>query len=377
MPTTPRQLSRSTLAALLGALVCASCGGDSSNADPYNGVVFVTDGAAFAWDAKFLASTTCPKGVSSPCYVPQTGWVNGNVIGFYNLLPTLASSKSTSPGSIVPPVVSGFPTPTTIPLTAADHHADGSGGQHVDSIAACAAAASYDPRLEAYSNLTQMPVWDSLPFVNSGTVWPIVSTFSVTGVDSLACNTIKDSRSIANATDPAGTSSYGATRSATPTGYSLLVPLDPTATVASVQTKAAAGTNPAVFYSQTPKNGWYRGLQVTYLDGGPIPTDSASAPTQFVPMDGFILNKGTTPPATSADTAETVVSKLTASGQIVLPFGPGDAGYSPIVRLHPLTVAAAGPAITAVCQAAPCAPGSALISAAGKSDFTIFIVSNK
>jgi hypothetical protein len=82
--------------------------------------------------------------------------------------------------------------------------------------------------------------------------------------------------------------------------------------------------------------GWYKGLQVAYLDGGRIPTKvvkdaSGNDVVSLAVMDAAILN-----PSGSS------FSAVTLSRAILFPAAPGDDGWSPLVRLHNVNLANLG-----------------------------------
>jgi hypothetical protein len=331
---------RGTLATLLFVALGAGCGGTTTDADPYAGAVFASDGTVYAFDSKFLASTDntfCkPLGLSTPCYPVQTGYANGKKIQFYNLISLLFEGTSLTvpaPPQIGPVITSNLPSP--IPVSITTKNADNSGGSHVDVFPNnCTPDFDYDPRLDAYTKTSQGPVFDSLPLAGASTkqfVWPVVATYQVSGVSGETCNDIKDSRSIAKATD-AAPGAFGARRTAVPTSYELWPVLDMTANLAPFSSAVSTPTDP----SWGPKLGWYRGLQLRYLDGGPIPTATVPDPnnpantiTTLVPMDGVLLATIYTndPPAVN-------IVKVQTNYSVLLPAAPGDDAYSPIVRLH-------------------------------------------
>ena len=139
------------------------------------------------------------------------------------------------------------------------------------------------------------------------------------------CNDLKDSRSIADASNPGG-GSYGATRTAQPTSYQMWAAIDMTANVGG---PFPGQLNP----NWGPAFAWYKGLMLRYLDGGPIPTQPVNNPDgstslAFVAMDGVILDSAT------------AYANTTDQKVILLPAAPGDDAYSPIVNLHDYKMAA-------------------------------------
>jgi hypothetical protein len=308
MSTTPL-LSRCAI--LCAVALAAACGGSSNEPDAYNGVI---DGAGL--DLKFVAvaastssvSTACKSG--GACYPDQRGYANGKELHFYNMGSTRTSYL-----------------PNPIPVSVADHKPDGNGGAHVDNFPnSCTPGRAFNSRTDAYPTARQAPIFDELPLATTtynATVWPVIALYGVTGVSGETCNDLKDSRSIANANDEEA-GSFGARRSATPNGYQLWPVISPTALVPTL-----TGAIDTSFGAQL---GWFRGLQLKYLNGGPIPTARLQDPAfptdpsklieALVPMEGVIVN---TPTSFSAPTADQVV---------IFPAVPGTEAWSPIARLH-------------------------------------------
>ena len=77
------------------------------------------------------------------------------------------------------------------------------------------------------------------------------------------------------------------------------------------------------------QNGWYKSLELRYVNGGAVPTDNSLHP---LPMDGVIIN----PPVVSGEKA--VQSSAFANGVIILPALPNESGFSPLVRLWDYTI---------------------------------------
>jgi hypothetical protein len=75
--------------------------------------------------------------------------------------------------------------------------------------------------------------------------------------------------------------------------------------------------------STLQRQGWYNGLQLTFLDGGPIPM-AGMDPGTLVAMNGVIVHP----------TPVLQTSSPSAEGVVILPAMPGDPDYSPIVLLH-------------------------------------------
>jgi hypothetical protein len=381
--------------ALACALLCAACG-SSSQVDPYNGVVFSTDGTTYAWDVHFVPSTDTPCvkiAGSYACYPVQLGSANGKPIQFYQLNPFLYASASNPPPTVSALQSRNLPDPTCtasgatsatctcsnggtciIPPTVANKNLDYTGGSHADVFAdgSCTPDTSYDSRTDAYQSLVQGPVFDSLPLQTSNTsyfaiVWPVVATYDVTGVKGMNCNDIKNHSSIGNPGQPG---SFGAQRSAAPKHYKMWPVIDPNAVVNSFSSLSSS-TDPG----WGPKVGWYNGLLLNYLDGGEVPTkqvtDSHGNPvTTLVTMEAAIVN-----PSSGS------YSNVTDPSVVVFPVSPGDFanGWSPIVRLHNFK-AASGKAVSY--YNGICATGQAncpatyipAVSISASSYNTIFVV---
>ena len=357
---------RSTIAAL-AAIFWASCGGTTDAADPYRGVVFASDGAVFAFDSRFLPSTdrtTCnPPGVSGvpSCYPVQVGYANGKPVQFYNLDPTLFFSAtvnsppncnaSSSPCTVGALQSRNLPDPSCtapgatlstcscsnggscfIPVSVADKKQDLTGGAHADVFPTnCIPNTNYNPQTDPFPRLTQGAVFSALPFAATNTsffaiVWPVVATYGVTGVGGAACNDLKDSRSIGSTAAPGA---FGAVRTDIATSYQMWPVIDSSAFVYPLDPSLSTATKEVV------NLGWYKGLQLRYLDGGPIPTRDLPDPADptrtartLVVMDAAIENAGG------------AFSPVTVPKGIVFPAAPGDDAWSPIVRLHNFAVPA-------------------------------------
>ena len=311
------QLFRSPAPALLVAIL-AACGGpvtrDGSGADPYNGVIDNTFG-----QPSFTGTNTTPQGAlaaifqptsvastdrttcngARSCYLPVPGYVNGKVISFF-----------------VAGRIFGTKPPYTYPYapSIADHGSDLGGGWHADSFPHSCTAKPYDQRLDAFKRDQQFPIANALPTNNaniSGARPPVgvVAVYGVTGVSGETCNDLKYADSIANFTDSSA-GSFGARRTEKPIGYEVWMIFDPSVVVLS----AAGGTVLDV------PSFWFRGLLANYLSGGRIPQDAQG---NLTGMDGVIL-----------DPTGSAFALPTDAKAVLLPYQPGDDGYSPIVRLH-------------------------------------------
>jgi hypothetical protein len=355
---------RGPLCALLAGFSAISCGSDSNQADPYNGVL-TSYTIEQAWDSKFLpqaAATGCIKDPATgkndglfpayPCYEPQQGFANGSAVWFYNI------------GSIK---TSTLPNP--LPTSVADPQALGGGGTHVDVFPhSCVPGPAINVRTDAYAKAVQFPIFNTLPLATTAfgaIVWPIAAEYGVNLTSNETCNDLKDSRSIADASNPGG-GSYGATRTALPTTYELMAIVDSTSAIGGPLPGQLNPNYGAAF-------GWYEGLLLRYLDGGPIPTISVTnnngvTTTALQVMDGIILDSAS---AYAATTDQKV---------ILLPAAPGDDAYSPIVNLHDYTLESGKKPgdYVGICTASMtnCPANFALMSKAKPAAFaTVFIAS--
>jgi hypothetical protein len=189
----------------------------------------------------------------------------------------------------------------------------------------CLPDAAYDPFSDPYPSDRQYPIFSALPLTPTGTtvVLPIVRVGGVTGVADNPCNALKRTTSV-----EAG--NYGAAP-------------DPGAKVARLWAviEPGAWVIPLSDTSQyKPNFGWFKGLILSYFDGGKVPLNASG---NVLTMEGVVV-----------DPAATGSSVLTANKVIILPFGPDEAAYSPIVRLrHFRALANTQPsAYTALCTSA-------------------------
>lgn len=307
-------------AALPLALILGGCGAAPSQGDAYKGVI---DGSAL--DAKLLPG----KCGSQPCYQQLTAYAKGSPVYFY-----LLGAQATS--TLPPLKAANAPAVYRLP--------DGQ----------CEPVAGYDPMRDAYPSQSQFPIFTALPTAaRAGVlVLPFVSVVDAVGAGGFPCNAVKDATSVA--TD-GGTGRFGLQPdpAKSPT-VSLWAVVDP-----------AAPLNPASPDSTlATAYGWYRGLLLTYLDGGPVPV---SAGGELQAMDGVILD-----PA-----GVTTFAKPTDPKVVLLPYRPGEPGYSPIVRLHSwrLPAGRVGGDYTGLCLSGmSCGPKEVNFTQAAPAAFnTIFI----
>ena len=338
------QLHRSPALALLATLAATGCGGPAlrmdGDVDPYNGVIDNTFGAPNFTGTNFTAQgalalqfqPTTPGSSQRPtcngntsCYLPQTGWVNGQPISFFNagLIKPLpfATLPSYVPASCAPSGMGCVYAPSM-----AAHRSDGGGGWRADVFPHSCKPGRYDPVADAYPREEQYPIVDALPvnnLTNTSALPPlgVVAVYSVTGVGGETCNDLKYASSIGSASSPGH---FGAKRGDKPSGYEVWYLFDPTVSVFK-----APGPNAAPVAVDTL---WFNGLQANYLSGGPVPTDAQG---NLVAMDGVVLG------------TSTAFGDPTANGKVLLPWQPGDDGYSPIVRLHDYKTSTSG--LNAIC----------------------------
>jgi hypothetical protein len=389
------------LGAALAALFLPACG-STSEADPYQGTVFATDGTNIAFDTKFLPSTdngVCPSG---NCYPLQLGYANAagpftttaavgaTPVLFYNLISLLYTGTTPVPPQVGP--VRSATSSTLIPVTVADRQTlgttAGAGGSHVDLFAAGSCTkGSYDPQLDPFKRDAQAPLFDSLPLATQSTanfVWPIVATYSIQvgSPDKMTCNDLKDNRSIPDLSTGAQ-GPFGAQRlGVAPKDYRLWAPIDWTAPVmtATVRTKIGStflepvSLSPASDPDFAPHVAWYRGMQLQYVDGGLIPTDTAGK--NLKTMDGVLLSF---PSVFSSDPPATNIGKVMANGAVLLQYPPGDANYSPIVQLQTFALPNGKNAgdIVGFCpltQVSPCPANYYKVTGQSFTTYRIFIV---
>jgi hypothetical protein len=350
--------SASTAVAICGALLVAACGASGDKPDPYNGFV---DGSAF--DSKLQPTARNSKGpcTTNPCYPTQQGWAHGKKFSFYNLgtvkvstLPRNAFQQLQITKAIVTANAYDFAGPCT------------------------PSSVVYNPLTDAYPSTLQYPVLDSLPLATSSAgviVLPIVNTFGVSDNSGTGCQYIKTASSISLGLTPGShgasagphiayrlwaaidttTSATSATTAingascAIPNGSAVPCPVQelqqPTGTLGtqcgtaltSCQTACSSSSDPTcteqcqqayIACMTLMGTGWYKGLQFNYLDGGDIPIDPVQ-PDSLAYMDGVLVDPIPDPSLSSGP-----FSNTTDANVVILPFLPGEAGYSPIVRLH-------------------------------------------
>lgn len=340
--------------ALLAAAAALSCGGAferyDGDADPYNGVLDNTYGipaltgvqttAQGALATPFMpnnvptssnrvqcAPAGSPAGTSfTSCYSPQIGFANGQTVSFFNA----GSIRTISFGT-----VATFPvaqlcdsagkncvrdcdadgTNCAYPPSMTTQGPDGSGGWHADVFPhGCTPNTAFNPVVDNYPRTEQFPIANDLPLNNaavSSTVRPplgIVAVYGVTGASGTTCNDLKYAQSITDGKD-------GAKRSADPLSYQAWMVFDPVVPVLKTFPNGDS-VDVGIF--------WFNGLQANYLASPTIPLNSHG---NLLAMDGVLVATSTSFTATDP----------TASRRVILPYQPGDDGYSPLVRLHTFT----------------------------------------
>lgn len=309
-----------TAALPLVLILCACGAGSKAQGDAYLGVI---DGSAL--DAKFLPG----KCGSQPCYPGLTAYAKGSPVYFY-LLGTLATATLPPLKAAAAPAVYRLPE-----------------GE-------CDAVTGYDPMRDAYPSLTQFPIFSSLPLTARAgvVVLPFVTVVDVVRTSALQCNAVKGAASIG--TD-GGAGEFGLQPDAAKT---------PTVSLWAVTDPAAPLSPPSADSTLATAYGWYRGLLLTYLDGGPVPVSPSG---DLLAMDGVILD-----PA-----GLTTFAKPTDPKVVLLPFRPGEAGYSPIVKLHSwrLPAGKVGGDYTGLCLSGTnCGPKEVNFTQAASTAFnTVFI----
>ncbi|WNG21436.1 hypothetical protein [Cystobacter fuscus] len=298
---------------LLTALSAMSCG-DSQPVDPYQSFI---DGTAF--DARFKPRNGCGARDSKTgalntalCYQEVKAWFNGEERPFYNLGLIAKSSlpEATLAADSVKAIAYDFPE-------------------------GCKPGKEYNQRTDAYREDTQYSVFDTLPLAVTGNNAPLVLPFvrvkNWAGVSQYTCNAIKNDQSLKDGV-------FGGSPDDSDT-LSLRAVVD--LTYLPVTPSPAA--NPVV-----TSWGWYKGLLLAYFDGGPVPVaDNGNVKT----MDGVWI-KPTTSGAQPTD----------PDARLLFQARPGEADWSPVVRLREAAAASVPPNPTTLCYAEPCPEGTVIMS---------------
>ncbi|NTX50224.1 hypothetical protein [Myxococcus sp. CA039A] len=281
------------LAAALSAMAC----GESNEevGDKYQGVIDATN-----LDSKFRPT--------SGIYRPAAARVRGTNVPFYNL-GQVATERKDDRGVLtnsgVPVDETGRPfLPASRVVATSYDFADGCKTGKAD----------FDFRLDSYPETVQWPLFAALPLTVTGNttppVLPLMKVARWTGTGAEQCNSIKDVASLTKG------AFGGAAEEETTLALRAIIDV-------------SAQLNPLRTGSEfTAQGGWYRGLQLAYLDGGPVQVDETG---NVRVMDGVLVS-----PPTGAPTTETPVYLFSAL--------PGEEGWSPVVRLRTFTATAAKPA---------------------------------
>lgn len=307
------QTQKKWVLTLMTALGAMSCGGPTSPADTYQGFI-----DAVGLDSKFqpngatcaIPTVTDGSAGKEKCYLPTKGAATGSDFYFQNLGYLLATDKNlvkdaagliALPASTVKAISYDFPE-------------------------ACTPGKAYDVRTDAFPQDVQYTLFDTLPLTNTATnslVTPLVHVQPWTGVSGIHCNAIKDAQSLTGGT-------FGG--AAGDDTIALRAVID----ITVVYNMPPAGTPPEPPFSW----GWYRGLQLAWLNGGTVPV---GADGNLGMMDGVWL-KPTTSGAKPTD----------ATAKLVFQSRPGDATWSPVVRLREIAAPTTTP--TSLCYTAPTTP---------------------
>jgi hypothetical protein len=385
---------------------------DSNAADPYLGYV---DGLGL--DSKFVPQPrggSCPNG---PCYPIQQAFAAGQPAYFYNLGAVATSSSALLDSN------HNFVVPTSLVTT----------NVYDFSAASCAPPSSpytFNPLTEAFPSNQQFPVFDSLPltsYVFGSVVVPMVARWAATEPGSTTCQYLKNSTSVTSGKAGAGkgapvdfrmwpvidvittgtlsatsgiassTSVNGASCPVTYATNQITYPcpvqeLPPGANGGTLQTTCTNTFNTCSSACQSGDNvcqtvcqwnyvsctslqqqGWSADLQLTFLEGGIVPLSVPGAST-FAVMDGVIVH-----PYGSGNLSATTEGQV-----IILPFLPGQPGYSPLVLLHDFHVPQGvdldsfgnfyNTVYTSICTTSPCQPNEVDMTQTVSSNNLLFIV---
>ena len=299
--------SRTTaVPAALAVLLACGPDGSSEVADKYYGPI---DAAALDAKLRPVTGTRCPTG-QSPCYPPQEVSIRGQTARIYNM-GTVSSGLTFTGGTL-----SGATFVTSAAY--AYHFPD-----------QCEPDLHHDPFWDPYPSDRQFPIFSALPLApapgSTAVVLPVVRVVGLDEVGGNPCNALKKTASV-----EAGLFGAVAADRATAFEARLWAAIDPGAWVVPLSATSTF----------LPRFGWSRGLILSYLDGGKLPLNPAG---NIRTMEGVVVD-----PAGSGS------STLTANRVIVLPFGPDEAQYSPIVRLRHFRAASGTEpgAYTALCTRA-------------------------
>lgn len=297
------------------ALSAVSCGGSTEPGDAYQGVIDAT-----VLDAKFLPAGTCGK---DKCYQPVKAYSAGTEFSFYNLGLIAASDKNLPKDSASRPIL-----PASAVKAMSYDFQD------------CAKGKEFDERTDAYREDMQYPVFDALPLTSTtALVLPLVKVQPWTGVSKYTCNAIKDAQSLKDG-------DFGGAASAENEFVALRPVID--MTYLPYRPSAQAGY------------GWYRGLQLAYLEGGMVPVDAEG---NVKVMDG-VWAKPTSSTAKPTD----------ATAKLIFQAKPGDEAWSPVVRLR--EIAGGSTTYKSLCYDPPCAADAVDMTKTPTYSGVLFLVSS-
>lgn len=305
---------------LLLALGAVSCGPSGPVGDRYQGFI---DGSVL--DSKFLPGSC---GGNLRCYQAQTTSAQSSSVLVYNLGLVATSAL---------PAESGRPYLPVERVTATSY----------DFPEDCQASGEYDEYGDAFHPDQQYSVFTQLPLATTSSsapaVLPLVKVVPWAGTGSQPCNAIKSATSLERG-------DFGG-QAQEESSLALRGIIDMAQEFRAPQNATFA-----------PSRGWYRALQLTYLDGGTVPVENGRVKT----MDGVLVN-----PATGT------ASAVTANNVLVLRYRPGDADWSPVVLLRTFTAPAGQQpsSFRSLCDTAPdCPAGSVDMSRATTFSGLLFLV---
>jgi hypothetical protein len=306
------QISWKKTLGLVMALSAVACGESEPSGDPFQGYIDTS-----ALDTRFqpvrCSNATCN----------QTAAVNGDTVALINL--GLVANPDTT--KVKPP-----------PAVLAESLA----GSVYDFPDGCISSGSYDPRVSAFEETRQYPVFTRLPVTNAASATlPLVKVVPWKGSNKYFCNAVKD----------ATTMDKG----------EFVLQKQANSTVALRLVVTTAEIKPANGLPYTPPLGWYKGLLLNYLEAGQVPVD---ADGNLKPMDGVIVN-----PTTGT------ASSVTANNVLVLSARPGEVGWSPMVRLREFTATTGTTPASyrSLCYDAPCAATAVDMSKATRYAGTLYL----
>ncbi|ATB30285.1 hypothetical protein [Melittangium boletus] len=309
-----------TLMTAWGAMSC----GPAQPVDAYQGAM---DGSALS--ANFRPPSICGEKKDTACTTYQAVTANANqeTLSFYNL-GFLASNASG--------LVKDTAQRLSLPVSLVKNNV-------YDVASECTAGKAFDVRTDAYREDVQYPVFDALPLGTTAVLPPLVAVKTWTDASAYTCNAIKSHQSLQDGVF-GGAEAEGQT-------YALRAVIN---IALAVQPPA---NNPAY----VPAYGWYRGLQLAYLDGGAARTEvvdvdnkgSVSQVPVFTAMDGVQVK------AKQEDAAPTPANP---GAVLVFAARPGTPEWSPVVRVRTFVVPAGKQPsdYTSLCYAAEDCPENSI-----------------